>query len=122
MAMVTNHNSKKISPTKDKKLDSEVKEFNVKDIELIPESTKTVDGSGFNIVSKREDTRGRLAQLFILGFFFCLIGISIFSLLSTPAEGKTAIDNLREAILTVSGVLSGPLGFIIGFYFRKGDD
>jgi hypothetical protein len=94
---------------------------NMGKVEVLPESSPGKSGISFSVVDKQEDTRGRLAQYYILGFFICIIGVSILALLSKPADGKTAIDNLKDSIILVSGVLSGPLGFVIGFYFRKSD-
>ncbi len=103
--------------------ESTLEDLDVEEVELVPDSEEeTKTGLNVSVVEKREDTRGRLAQLFLLGFFICFIGVSIASFLVDPAEGKSSIDNLREAVLTISGVLSGPLGFIIGYYFRKSEE
>lgn len=90
-------------------------------IEVVPELDEN-ERIGINIVEKQEDTRGRIAQYFIIGFFICIIGVGIAALVIETQDGKSRIDNLREAVLTISGVLSGPLGFIIGYYFRKSEE
>jgi|GEM_PF-3824071 len=62
--------------------------------------------------------RGIIAVVFVCIFAFfvfssiILSGISLF----VPLEGKVA--EAKEIILTISGVFSGPLGLIIGYYFR----
>lgn len=89
-------------------------------IEILPEIPQDEDLSGFTVIEKQEDTRGRLAQLYLIGFFVIMIAASLASLI-IKTESGSQIDNLKEVILTISGVLSGPLGFIIGFYFRKND-
>ena len=42
-------------------------------------------------------------------------------MLSVLDEGKK-VENMREAMITVSGILSGPLGFVIGYYFRRQEE
>lgn len=90
-------------------------EQDFEEIMLVPEP----DDLTFTIKQSREDTRGRLAQFYVIGFFIILILVALVSIIATPAEGQSSVDNLRESVLAVSGILSGPLGFIIGFYFRK---
>jgi hypothetical protein len=101
----------------------ELKEMNIEEVEVIqPKSPITKGETSFNVKETREDTRGRLATYFVIGFFSILILTSLLAFFAPAIEGQSSIDNLRESILTVSGVLSGPLGFIIGFYFRKLED
>ncbi|HLD04024.1 MAG TPA: hypothetical protein VJC17_04590, partial [Candidatus Dojkabacteria bacterium] len=68
---------------------------------------------------KREDVRGALSLVFLIGFFAVLI-IGILSAL-TISQGDPA-NNIKEIILTISGILAGPLGFVIGFYFRSREE
>ena len=64
---------------------------------------------------KRERNRGTLAMVFII-LFFCVIFV-------TFAIGYTTenfdVQNYKDLLTTVSSILSGPLGFIIGFYFKE---
>ncbi len=71
-----------------------------------------------NVAIKREDTRANLAKLFIFGFFAVLIAVII---LAGIAEGDK-VTNMKETLITVSGILSGPLGFVIGYYFRSREE
>jgi hypothetical protein len=63
--------------------------------------------------------RGIIAVVFVGIFAFFVFssiilgGISLF----VPLEGKVA--EAKEIILTISGVFSGPLGLVIGYYFRS---
>lgn len=67
---------------------------------------------------KQEDTRGRFALFFLIGFFITIAaGLAI-----GVAVDSTKIKNVSDMILTISGVLSGPLGFIIGYYFKKQEE
>lgn len=103
--------------------ESTLEDFEVEEVELVPDIDESKKSEvSVNVIEKREDTRGRLAQLFLYGFFICFIGVSIASFFVDPGEGKSSIDSLREAVLTISGILSGPLGFIIGYYFRKSEE
>lgn len=73
------------------------------------------------VEQKRENTRGVLATTFIVGFFVMLIaGFLLASINNLPLPEKS--KNLQDILLTISGVLSGPLGFVVGYYFRKADD
>lgn len=99
-----------------------LEEIGVDDIEFIEDRSASEPAFDVSIVEKQEDTRGRLAQFYLIGFFICLFSIGVLSLLTAPAEGRSAIDNLKDSTLSISAILSGPLGFIIGYYFRKGEE
>jgi hypothetical protein len=63
----------------------------------------------------REDTRKRIAIISI-GVFFAIIVLIVFGgwiLLNAN------IDDIIKLLTAVSGVLSGIVGAIIGFYFRS---
>lgn len=63
--------------------------------------------------------RGIIAIVFVGVFAFFMFssiilgGVSLF----VPLEGKTA--EAKEIIVTISGIFSGPLGLVIGYYFRS---
>jgi hypothetical protein len=42
-----------------------------------------------------------IAIVFVIGFLKCF-----------------KVDEYKDMLVTVSGVLSGPLGFIVGYYFK----
>jgi hypothetical protein len=67
---------------------------------------------------KREDTRGRLALVFLVGFFVILI-IGMFVAIINDGD---KIEGVQEVMVTISGVLSGPLGFVVGYYFRSKEE
>ncbi len=65
---------------------------------------------------KRETTRSLIAVIYIYAFFGTIAFTFIIGLIKC-FEVKDYIDFL----IAVSGVLSGPLGFIIGYYFKASD-
>ncbi len=93
------------------------RELGTTEIEKIPE-VPPKDQIKTTLSEKQEYTRGRFSLIFIIGYFAILVMASIVSLLS---EGNKS-DNLKETLLTVSGILSIPLGFVIGYYFKKGKE
>lgn len=65
---------------------------------------------------KRETTRSKIA-LFYVWAFFITIGVSFLIGVLRCFAVKDYIDFL----IAISGILSGPLGFIIGYYFKAGE-
>jgi uncharacterized membrane protein len=64
---------------------------------------------------KIEKSRSTLAILFIV-LFFCVIFLTFFIGFNTTDFG---VQEYKDLLTTVSSILSGPLGFIIGFYFKE---
>lgn len=77
-----------------------------------------VDKEFSEIQFKQEDTRGRFAIVFLIGFFIILTAGLVIGVFVETAR----IKNVTDMILTISGVLSGPLGFIIGYYFKRQEE
>ena len=90
-------------------------ELEVEEVKPLPQKQR----EEFDLVaSQREDNRGRLAFAFVIGFFvILLVGIIIASL----GDGDKA-ENISKTMLAISGVLAGPLGFVIGYYFRSSEE
>lgn len=63
---------------------------------------------------KRETTRSQIAKFYVFAFF-ATIGVTFVIGLLMCFEVK----DYRDMLITVSGILSGPLGFIIGYYFKS---
>lgn len=61
-----------------------------------------------------DDTRHTLAYTYIIGFLLVILVVLIMSFL----KGFNT-DSVKDLLLTTSGILSGPLGFIIGYYFKS---
>ena len=75
-----------------------------------------------SVIEKREDTRSRLALTYtILTFMIFLCGMLI-AVVDGLYRKVSIIDNLSEIIPLISGVFLGSLGFVLGYYFRKGDE
>lgn len=67
-----------------------------------------------NRAEKREDTRSKIALYYVLGFILVILySLTLFWLRNLQ------VDDLRDLLLAISGVMSGPLGFIIGYYFKS---
>ncbi|MEK6154109.1 hypothetical protein WIW50_12640 [Flavobacteriaceae bacterium 3-367] len=64
---------------------------------------------------KRERNRGTLAMVFVI-LFFCVIFVTFIIGYTTE---DFQIQDYKDLLTTVSSILSGPLGFIIGFYFKE---
>lgn len=62
---------------------------------------------------KKEHTRSAIATIYIYGYFI-VIGIVFLIGVCTCFEVK----DYKDMLVTVSGILSGPLGFIVGYYFK----
>lgn len=63
---------------------------------------------------KREDTRSKIALYYVVGFLFLMLAaLFLFWIRALP------VNDLRDLLLALSGILSGPLGFIIGYYFKS---
>jgi len=91
-------------------------EIGVEEIEKVPEVEE--DKSYVKIRQRREGTRGSFALIFLIGFLILLLIGMVLGFLMDGSQ----MDNTREILLTISGILSGPLGFVIGYYFRKGEE
>ena len=78
----------------------------VDEVEKIPE----VNNKTFvKVKEKREVTRSTFALIFLVGFIV-LLGLGM--LLGFFMEGDQ-LNNTQEVLLTISGILSGPLGFVV---------
>ena len=55
----------------------------------------------------KENTRSRIAQIYVWAFFAVILLVFI-----TGWFNCFKVDNYKDMLLAVSGVLSGPLGFI----------
>ena len=75
----------------------------------------------FNPQEHNDKTRSKIALLFVRSFFFLIatvvIGIPLYNLIPRPTGAEPLI--LKDILLAVSGLISGPLGFVIGHYFKS---
>lgn len=62
----------------------------------------------------KEETRKFIAYVYV-SVFLIIVGLTlVFMLLRCYS-----IIDIKDMLLAESGILSGPLGFIIGFYFKE---
>lgn len=54
-----------------------------------------------------------LAMIYVCAFFIVILIVFIIG-----AYKCFKVDEFKDMLVTVSGVLSGPLGFIVGYYFK----
>ena len=62
---------------------------------------------------KREGARSKIAFLYVSSFMGIIAVVFVYAMLN-----KLETNNIKDLLVTLSGILSGPLGFIIGFYFK----
>ena len=65
----------------------------------------------------KESTRSLIAQIYVFAFF---IVIGIVFLIGWYKS--FSVDDYKDMLVTVSGILSGPLGFIVGYYFKASSE
>jgi len=68
--------------------------------------------SQVNRAEKREDTRSSIALSYVIGYLILVLVILIRGF-------WLGINDLKDLLVTLSGILSGPLGFIVGYYFKS---
>ncbi len=71
----------------------------------------------FKLSEHREHTRSKIALYYVLGYLFIIIMVIWLGLWT-----KFTVTDYKDMLLAISGILSGPLGFIIGFYFKVQGD
>lgn len=78
--------------------------------ESIGETSSFAEGRA----NKREGTRSWIALIYVIGYLLVVIGV-----LAIGVFNKFELSGYKDLLLAVSGILSGPLGFIIGYYFKS---
>lgn len=61
----------------------------------------------------KENTRSKIAQIYVWAFFIVIGVVFVIGFVRC-----FEVDEYKDMLVTVSGVLSGPLGFIVGYYFK----
>lgn len=69
----------------------------------------------------KDTTRKTLASIFVYGFFGVIVLCFFFCFFYNYAFCDCKID-LKDLLLTVAGILSGPLGFVFGYYFKNEEE
>ena len=91
----------KIFPKEEKKLDA-------------IQTTSRLSAESPQNFGPKDETRKIIATGYVLAFLI-IVGASLFFMLSRCYP----ITDIKDILLAESGILSGPLGFIIGFYFKE---
>lgn len=61
----------------------------------------------------KETTRSTIAKIYVIAYFIVVVLVFI-----TGWCKCFEVDAYKDMLIAVSGVLSGPLGFIVGYYFK----
>ncbi len=85
----------------------------------------TQDFDKVDVSAAQEETRAKIA-LYFTKFFLIIITISV----SIPFVANFIIPNTftdplnssKELVTLLASVLAGPFGFIVGFYFKQGNN
>ena|SRR6185369_9762297 len=91
-----------------------------------PASITVGGGDRIEPLPEREVPRSATAALlgkvivwtFALSVGLCFVGAAV-QLLRPSSDLKLAMEPIFDLFKTVSAVLSGPLGFVLGYYFRE---
>lgn len=89
---------------------------NEQDCDIVSPSMAEADKSEISSKSSsdpKENTRSFIAMIYVIAFF-----IVIFIVLIVGFCVRLKVNELKDMLVAVSGVLSGPLGFIVGYYFK----
>lgn len=62
--------------------------------------------------------RATITLLFVIGYMLFIVSSIVLWALSMFFPLRGTVADLKDLILTISGVFSGPLGIMIGYYFR----
>lgn len=107
-----------LEPTVHKVEDLDPKEdLGVEEIEELRE-VEPQEQIEITLKKKRETVREKLAYAFVIGLFMVIIIGMILGYLADQEK----VQNITDLIIALSGILSGPIGFIIGYYFRKQEE
>ncbi len=91
-------------------------------IEDALESTDFADYEKDSVLQKKEDTRSRLAIIFMVLTFVVFIFAMLIAVLDGILRKVSIVDNLATVIPLISGVFLGTLGFVLGYYFKESTD
>ena len=78
-----------------------------------PEDKPEVKEQGLASSDPKENTRSKIAQIYVWAYF---VVIAITFLIGCCNNFQ--VTDYKDMLIAVSGVLSGPLGFIVGYYFK----
>lgn len=84
-----------------------------------PDISQVADKADSSEIKRKSEMTTRLWISIIFSSIYMLFVVSVIAFwlydLFHPVAGRT--ERIKDMTLTVSGILSGPLGLIIGYYF-----
>lgn len=75
-----------------------------------------------SVIEKQEYTRSRLATIYLISTFLIFVLGMALAVIDGIIREVSIVENLKEVLSTISGIFLGTLGFVLGYYFRKGDE
>lgn len=89
-----------------------------------PEVAANINLKPIDVTSSQESTRARIAllftQVFLIIVILALIGPFILNL-ADPSSMRDPVDTAKNLVTLIASVLAGPFGFIVGFYYKQGN-
>ena len=107
---------------------SNLKEEIVKLRGQLKKAKVTVDETEPYDSKKHEDqTRSKLANIFVWGYFGTLVGIIILVILNNYLVAAfhlryDIIIDIKDIIASISSVIGPSLGFVVGYYFKSSEN
>jgi predicted ABC-type sugar transport system permease subunit len=91
--------------------------------ELEKQRERFEDKSDWNPTKHRDQTRSRIAIIFVACYFAFLgaglIWIPLYNLWSiTAIQSTELVLNFKDTFLAISSAVGSSLGFVIGYYFK----
>ena len=77
----------------------------------------------FDPQEHKDKTRSKIAFAFTVGYFALLattlVGVPIYNMVVLKITGVADVAlELQDILLAISGITSGPIGFVVGYYFK----
>jgi hypothetical protein len=111
-----NNNSEPLSENLDRNTNNQTPEKQESDVSVLVRSSKRETDNSDDWIPKKEDTRSKLALLFVLGFFSI-----IFLCFAYAIKVGASLNSLKDMLVGVIGALSGIFGFIVGYYYKSSE-
>lgn len=88
-------------------------------------SSKFEKASKYNPTEHKDKTRSKVAFWFTIGYFallaVALVGSPLYNAILLINYGVTNPEVLlpvKDVLLTIAGIVGGPIGFVVGYYFK----
>jgi hypothetical protein len=77
------------------------------------EEKTEVKNQGLDNSDPKENTRSQIAKIYVWAYFCVIAAVFVIGFFC-----RFQVTDYKDMLIAVSGVLSGPLGFIVGYYFK----